>query len=254
MEVAFRLLGSFAEEAAVFFLIFLRVGGMFAVIPLFGERSVPQRIRLAVSLAFTALIFPILNTGNIYLQTTKFHDALSEVLVGVAFGLAVRFVVMALQIAGTMAAQSTSLSQIFGNAGLEPLPAIGHMMVVGGLGLAALTGFHIHLLESVLGTYDVFPIGTAPSANALAEWGIERVVQAFKLAFTLASPFIVASLIYNLALGVINKAMPQLMVAFVGAPAITAGSLILLAFSLPVILSIWNTGLILFLADPFGTR
>jgi len=33
--------------------------------------------------------------------------------------------------------------------------------------------------------------------------------------------------------------MPQLMVAFVGAPAITAGGMILLFISLPILLPIW---------------
>ena len=40
-------------------------------------------------------------------------------------------------------------------------------------------------------------------------------------------------------LGVINRAMPQLMVAFVGAPAITAAGLLLLALAAPILLDIW---------------
>ncbi|MEL7116600.1 MAG: flagellar biosynthetic protein FliR [Pseudomonadota bacterium] len=79
-----------------------------------------------------------------------------------------------------------------------------------------------------------------------------RVSQAFAFAFTLAAPFVIASFIYNLAIGVINKAMPQLMVAFVGAPAITAGGLVLLALSMPTALSVWNESLRSFLAAPFG--
>ena len=42
-----------------------------------------------------------------------------------------------------------------------------------------------------------------------------------RLAFTLAAPFVLVSVLYNLTLGVINRAMPQLMVVFVGAPVIT---------------------------------
>ena len=52
-------------------------------------------------------------------------------------------------------------------------------------------------------------------------------------------PFVIAALIYNVALGVINRAMPQLMVAFVGAPALTLGGLLLLYLSAPVMLSVW---------------
>ncbi|MEJ2037160.1 MAG: flagellar biosynthetic protein FliR, partial [Maritimibacter sp.] len=51
---------------------------------------------------------------------------------------------------------------------------------------------------------------------------------------------------------VINRAMPQLMVAFVGAPAITAGGLILMFLSTPILLNIWGQGLIMFLNNPFG--
>jgi len=42
------------------------------------------------------------------------------------------------------------------------------------------------------------------------------------------------------------------MVAFVGAPAITAGGLILLALTAPYLLAIWLTALNTFLAAPFG--
>ena len=50
----------------------------------------------------------------------------------------------------------------------------------------------------------------------------------FALAFSLAAPFVTAALLYNIALGVINRAMPQLSVTFIGAPALTAGGLLLI--------------------------
>ena len=59
------------------------------------------------------------------------------------------------------------------------------------------------------------------------------------------------SVLYNLALGAINKAMPQLMVAFVGAPVITAGGLLILCISSPLILTVWLDALDTFMAAPF---
>ena len=61
-----------------------------------------------------------------------------------------------------------------------------------------------------------------------------------------------ASFLYNVTLGVINKAMPQLMVAFVGAPAITAGGLALLMLSSPFLLALWGERLFAFMQSPFG--
>ena len=58
--------------------------------------------------------------------------------------------------------------------------------------------------------------------------------------FSLAAPFVIMGFAYNVALGAINRAMPQLMVAFVGAPAITAAGLLVLMLAAPVILHFWG--------------
>ena len=241
---------------AIGFIVFLRVGATMAVLPAFGERSIPERIRLMLALAFTVVVAPAvadritpLVQGEAFLPVIL----LSEVVVGLALGLALRLFVLALQIAGSIAAQSTSLSQIFGTAALEPLPAIGHVMVISGLALAVMLGLHVHVARALIGSYEAFPPGQIPTPSLIAEWGLARVAHAFGLAFTLAAPFVIASFIYNLALGVINKAMPQLMVAFVGAPAITAGGLVLLFLSLPILLTVWSDGLMRFLANPYGS-
>lgn len=72
------------------------------------------------------------------------------------------------------------------------------------------------------------------------------------MAFTLAAPFLITSIIYNLALGVINRAMPQLMVFFVGAPVITFGGLFILMVGSPMILDVWLREMMAFFADPGG--
>ena len=240
---------------AIGFLVFLRIGAAMAVMPAFGERSIPQRLRLMLALAFTVIVAPAVSDKIAPLAvqgTALVLMLLGEVVAGLALGIALRLFVLALQIAGSIAAQSTSLSQIFGTIALEPLPAIGHVMVISGLALAVMTGLHVRVAEALIGSYNVFPPGQIPTPSVIADWGLSRVAQAFSLAFTLAAPFVIASFIYNLALGVINKAMPQLMVAFVGAPAITAGGLILLFLSLPVLLSVWSDELQRFLANPYG--
>jgi flagellar biosynthetic protein FliR len=56
--------------------------------------------------------------------------------------------------------------------------------------------------------------------------------------------------LYNLTLGVINRAMPQLMVTFIGAPAITFVGLLLLLLMAPLMLSVWVKALQGFAANP----
>ena len=76
----------------------------------------------------------------------------------------------------------------------------------------------------------------------------------FRFGLILAAPFVAVSLLYNLALGVINRAMPQLMVAFVGAPAITFAALLLLALTAPLILSVWVEAFQSRLSHPLEAR
>lgn len=265
----FALLGrllSFSEaELFALVAVFARVGAVAALLPGFGEQMIPPRVRLAVALAFTAITWPavaaelpvaaappvgaggapILAHGRIML---------AEAVCGLALGLAIRFMVFALQLAGSMAAQATSVAQIFGGGATpDPMPAIGNLLLMAGIALALASGLHVKAAAAMIGSYRTLPFGVFPVAGDLAEWGVARAAATFGVAFTLAAPFIVAALVYNLALGAINRAMPQLMVALVGAPAITAGALLLLLLAAPVGLAYWSGLLDEALAAPFAT-
>jgi flagellar biosynthetic protein FliR len=237
--------------------VFLRVAPAIALFPGFGERAVPVRIKLALALVATVVITPAAapfveqsNAGS----AGVLWLAVSESAIGLLIGLGVRLFVMALQTAGSIAGQSTSLAHILGSAGVTPLPAIGHFLVIGGLALAMILGLHVRAIQMLVLTYGVFPVGALPEAGSVGQWGMRQVAGAFALAFTLAAPFVIVSVLYNLTLGIINRAMPQLMVVFVGAPVITGLGLFFLFLLAPTMLSIWTTALEAFLGNPFGGR
>jgi flagellar biosynthetic protein FliR len=157
------------------------------------------------------------------------------------------------QLAGSIAAQSTALAQIFGaGATPDPMPAIGNILMLAGVTLAVASGLHVKAAVAMARSYEILPMGLPVPAADIAAWGTARVAQAFALGFSMAAPFVIAAFAYNLALGAINRAMPQLMVAFVGAPAITAGGLLILMLAAPTILTFWSGRLDLVLADPLA--
>lgn len=250
LSEAFDLSHAWAWHA---FLIFLRVGAAMSLAPGFGEQSLPVRIKLVASIAVTVVLAPLIPVfdQSLWAFTAMLKYLATEVAVGLLIGIGLSLFVLALQTAGSIAAQSTSLSQILG-ATAEPMPAMGHILVIGGLALAMATGFHVQILGYLAGSYDLFPPGQMPISSIVAQWGTVQVSLAFQLAFQLSGPFVVISLLYNLALGAINRGMPQLMVAFVGAPAITAGGLALLAVLAPSMLNLWAETLQSFVSDPTG--
>jgi len=238
-----------------FILVFTRVAGVVGLLPGFGEQIVPARVRLGVAVAFAMVVWPMLAPALTATDPARplLLMLLIEAVIGLMLGIAIRLMVLALQLAGSIAAQSTALAQIFG-AGVtpDPMPAIGSILMLAGVTLAVASGLHVKAAIAMARSYEILPMGLPVPAADVAAWGTARVAEAFALGFSLAAPFVIAGFAYNLALGAINRAMPQLMVAFIGAPAITAGGLLLLLLASPVLLHFWGRQLDLTLADPLA--
>ena len=134
-------------------LIFFRISAAMAILPVVGERSLPQRVRLVLAIAFTVVVAPAV-VGAFPAPPDGFVPLLGwaaiEIVAGLAIGISLRLFVITLQVAGAMAAQSTSLSQIFGGAAADPQPAIGHLLVIAGLALAVTVGLHVRIAEYLI--------------------------------------------------------------------------------------------------------
>ena len=253
MEALAEIL-NFSESSLVSaFLVFMRVGAVTSLLPGFGEKGIPMRMRLLVALAFTAIVWPVVSSlFDISLNAMPLF-ILTETIIGIMIGISIRLVVMALQLAGSIAAQSTSIAQVAGSGATpDPMPAIGNILVMAGLTLVLVSGLHVKAAIAMISSYEIMPPGFFPVGRDVAEWGTTHVASAFVLALSLAAPFIVASFAYNIGLGAINRAMPSLMVAFIGAPAITAGAILMLLLASPVMLTFWNSHMDMVLANPLG--
>jgi flagellar biosynthetic protein FliR len=204
-------------------------------------------------LCFTAVVTPIV-AGDIeaFGPRPGLAALLGEAVAGLILGIGLRLFLLTLQTAAAIIAQATTLSQLMAGAAPEPQPAIGNLFLIAGIALALGAGLHVKAAELMILSYDILPAGGYPDARAVADWGVGLAGQTFSLAFTLAAPFVIASMIYNLALGAINRAMPQLMVSMVGAPALTLGGLALLAVATPLLLSVWLQAFGAYLANPFA--
>lgn len=229
-------------------LVFARVGAAVALLPGFGEQTIPARLRLAVALAFTAIVAPAVLPAIPPDPSAIPAEAACGLMIGVGF----RFFVFALQIAGTIIGQSTSIAQLFGGSAGEAQPVIGNILTMAALALVLSAGLHVRAAELLILSYRLIPPGGLLPAPDLAQWGLAQTGRAFALAFSLAAPFVIGAFLYNVALGFINRALPQLAVSFVGAPALTLGGLALLAVSAPLLLTVWLQAFGAWLADPFA--
>lgn len=258
LQALWPLLEAAEESLFLAVAVFLRIGGAFALLPGFGERSLPMRVKLAGAILFTLAIWPavaprapVLPDGPAALTLIL----LGEAVAGLILGLAVRLLIHGLMTAGAVIAQSTSVSQMMG-AGVtaELQPSVANLFAIAGIALALAAGLHVKAAAMLALSYDLLPFGLRPGGADIALWGVAQVARAFALAISLAAPFLVAALLYNVALGALNRAMPQLMVAMVGAPALTGGALILLYLLAPLALKLWLGQMDATLAAPLEAR
>jgi flagellar biosynthesis protein FliR len=238
------------SQALAGFAVFLRVGAVMLLLPAFGEGVVPLRVKLAIAIAFTLVTAPVVLES--LPQTNPFPPRLfaTEVIAGLLLGFGLRLFIFALQIAGAIAAQATTLSQMFGGIGPEPQPIISNVLIVAALAAAVAAGLHVRVAEMLILSYSALPAGQFPTPSDITRLGVDQIARTFSLGFSLAAPFVIASVLYNVALGFINRAMPQLAVSFIGAPALTLGALALLAIVTPGLLAVWLALLNAHVANP----
>lgn len=235
-------------------LAFVRIGAMAALMPGVGEPAVPQRVKLVLIISYALVLSPLLadrlgESG----PEPSFIALAGEAVAGLVLGVGLRLFLVALQTAAAIIAQATTLSQLFAGSAPEPQPAMGNLLLIAAVALAITAGLHVKAAELILLSYQILPAGAYLSAADAADWSLNLIGRTFSLAFTLAAPFMIASLVYNLALGAINRAMPTLMVSMVGAPAQILGALVLLAVASPFLLAAWLAAFSEHLAQPFAT-
>ena len=145
-----------------FILVFTRVAGVVALLPGFGEQMIPARVRLGVAIAFAMVVWPMLAPGLLATDPARplLLMLIIEASIGLMLGLAIRLMVLALQLAGSIAAQSTALAQIFG-AGVapDPMPAIGNILMLAGITLAVASGLHVKAAVAMARSYEILPMG-----------------------------------------------------------------------------------------------
>ena len=236
--------------------LFTRISAIAFLAPGLGERAVPMRVRLAAAVAIALVLTPMIITSDMKApETAAGIVALyaAEAMSGLLIGFALRITIFVLQIAGAITAQHLSLSQLFGpTVGFDSESPFAAILVMAGVALAASTGMHLHLVGALADAYQTLPFGMFPGAEETGEWSATRVAQALMKALALSSPFVILGFLYSLALAAASRAMPQLMAAFVGAPAITLLGLALFAAAAPILLFDWLAGFQRVLFDLFG--
>lgn len=219
---------------AAFILMFARLGTMLMLLPGLGEMSVPVRIRLTIALLLTLVLFP-LHRADYVIDLRAPGPVLmalaEELLIGLVLGLTARLTISALQTAGSVIAQQlglgfvTAVDPTQGQQGL----IVGNFLTLLGVTLIFATDLHYMVIAGLHDSFRLFRPGEVPVVSDVTTLVTNTVAGAFRVGIQLSGPFLVFGLVFNIALGVLSRLMPQMQVYFVAVPlSIIIGFLILL--------------------------
>lgn len=220
-------------------LVFCRVSTALLLLPGFGDGAMPPRMRVLASMAIALCMAPLAGQAIPVPGSWAVLAALvSEIAVGMLIGTLARIIISALQMAGQVIGQCIGVANIFTvGIGLDSSATIGAALHAGCLAaLFAVDGHHV-ALRAIANSYTALPLGVPPGLSGSARSISETVAQAFHLALQLSLPFLLLTLLFNLALAGMNRAMPAVPVFMIGAPALLFAGLQLLGVTAPTILT-----------------
>jgi flagellar biosynthesis protein FliR len=231
-----------------FLLVFVRCSAMLMSSPVFGAQTTPLPIRifttLSISGALTVALQPMMAPPPSDLWGLG-GAVLQEAVAGLLLGTFMTLVLQAAQIAGSLLDMQIGLgmSQVVNPVNGVSATVLGqfkHMLaVVVFLSVDA----HHQMLAAFANSYQAMPNFSAPGMMAIQAGLVEMLGAIFLLALQIAAPVLAVSVVVDAALGVMNKAVPQMQALQLGMPAKTGIGLLTVGLTLPALTASVSNGL-----------
>jgi flagellar biosynthetic protein FliR len=164
-----------------------------------------------------------------------------EVMIGLFFGTLLRMMMSVLETTGMVIGLQSGLSNATvmnpAMATQSPLPSA--FLSVVGLTMIFVSGLDHMLFRSMVALYDVFPPNGEVMPGDMAQLIIQTMSKSFTVGVELAMPFFVIGLLMYIALGLIQKLLPQVQLFLVLLPVQIWGGLTLLSVTAAGIITLW---------------
>lgn len=206
-----------------FMMVLTRISAFFLVAPVFSWKSIPVRIKVAmtvlVAFFFTIVAPTVIPQG----QVPPLKAVLllcNESLYGLALGLIIAMLFAAVRFGGRIIEQQMGMNMaevldpLTGDRS-QPLGMFMEMMFI--LLLLSANGHHLLLLV-ISRSYEAFPAGSIPTIPVLAE-GVVKAGSTLMIAgLRLAAPILAAFLLLMVALAVLARVAQEMNIIFISLP------------------------------------
>jgi len=223
-----------------FAMVLTRISAFFVVVPVFSWKSIPLRIKVAMTVLisiFFSMITPLHIEPNQVSTMKAILLMANEASYGLALGLIVTVVFSAVKLAGRIIerqmglAMAQILDPLTGER-TQPLGSLLEMIFI--MMFLAANGHHAFLLI-ISRSYMAFPAGTTPTMSVLADGVIEAGSTMLFLGLRLAAPILAAFLLLLVVLAVLARIVPEMNILFISLPLRVGLGLLMVTVFLPFI-------------------
>lgn len=208
-------------DIEAFVIAFARVGAMMMLIPGLGERAIPSRHRLIISLAVTLIAYPGVREA-LGAKAGGFAIArmLGELGIGLAIGMCARLVMAAMETAGSLTSQSVGLSfaQMYDPSQGQQGEVIVTFLRMLGIALIFAGDLHHVAIAGIVGSYQAMPVGSVVATGDMLTLFVRLVGEVFRTGLALAAPFVAFGFIFNVGVGLASKMAPQIQLFYITMP------------------------------------
>ncbi|MDD2851663.1 MAG: flagellar biosynthetic protein FliR [Desulfuromonadaceae bacterium] len=227
------------REVVYFMLILSRVAGIFAAMPVFGGRRLPNRFKVIVIFMITLVCFPALSVAQPEMPPDVFTLALlafSEIMIGLTLAFIAQIVFAAIEFSGQIIGMQMGLTI---SSILDP--SLGTqaqvMSVIQSLFATLLfMSLNIHhvFIRAIIDSFHVIPLGGWRLSEELVKFLVTHTADIFIIGIRLAAPVMVTLLLTSVALGIMARAFPQMNVFMVSMPLNVGLGFLVLGMTLPI--------------------
>lgn len=218
-----------------------RIIGMISVAPLFGNVSVPARVKIALGIMLALIISPTVPALPALdpMSLPGFLILAQQLIIGLAIGFAMRITFAGVEMAGEITGMTMGLgfASFFDPQTRARSSAISQFLALLTLMIYLATNLHLVVLSTLAQTFELLPISSSfVSAGGMLEvvkWG-GRI---FSAGVQLSLPIVAALLITNIALGILTRAAPQLNIFGIGFPITIGVGFIMIGIVLPYLMN-----------------
>lgn len=208
------------EQLEFFFVIIVRISGFIYTAPFFGLKNVPMRVKIGLSVGLAVIMFYVLPYEPlVYSGTIGFAILVAEeMLAGVILGFFANITYQILAFAGQLLDMEVGFSMV---NEIDPVTSAqvtvsGNMYSYAVMLMMMITYMHHYLLEALIDSYTMVPIGTVAVNPLIYSVGVKFLADYFVLAFRIVLPVFAAMLIVNTVLAILARVAPQLSMFVIG--------------------------------------